>query len=214
MSHLDDCRKHRLKIREYQQFGIIYKATLITDGRSYIGQTIRSLKERTSEHSNRGRFYINYAIKKHGSENFNWEIIDYADSQDELDRKEANWIEHYRSNIKGFGFNLTCGGDHVVYNEATRLKISLSKMGIKNPMFGKKQSKETIKKRSASMKGMRNYTVKVKCVETGKIYDSMKEASYETGISPQQLYRVIRSGKKSKKYNLSFVKHGGGLSLT
>lgn len=77
---MDPRKKHRQKIREYSEFGIIYRATLTIDGRIYIGQTIRSLKERISEHINKDRFYFNKAIKKYGENNFNWDIIYKANS--------------------------------------------------------------------------------------------------------------------------------------
>ena len=38
-----------------------------------------------------------------------------------------------------------------------REKMRLSKLGFKNPMFGKKQSKELIKKRTEKFKGRNNW---------------------------------------------------------
>jgi group I intron endonuclease len=209
MSHLEDARKHRLKIREYSQFGIIYKAVLNSDGRVYVGQTTRSLKERISEHGHKDLFYFHNAIQKHGIENFTWEIIDYADSQEDLDRKEEKWISYHRSNVKGLGFNLTSGGDHAVFTEESIKKMSEKMVGIKNHRYGKKWSDSMRAKIGISRKGMQNRNIALKCVETNKVYKNMLEASKDTGISYHQVDRLLKSGKKSQKFGVSFVKHGG-----
>ena len=209
-------RRYRENIREYSQYGIIYKAVLKKDGRSYIGQTTRSLKERISEHGHKNRFYFNNAIQKYGMESFLWEIIDYADSQEDLDRKERLWIEHYKSNIKGNGFNLTSGGEHAVYSEDSIKKMSEAMTGEKNHRYGVSATEDTRKKMSASRIGKHpnNNGVKIKCVETGKIYGSILEAERETGISANTLFRMIKSGKKSRKYGVTYVRVGGISSRT
>lgn len=209
MSHLEDNRRYRLKIKEYPQFGIIYKAVLNSDGRTYVGQTTRSFKERISEHTHKGLFYFHYAIQKYGIENFTWEIIDYADSQEELDRKEEHWINYHRSNVKGFGFNLTAGGDHPTFSEDAIKKISEKMTGANNHRFGVKWSEATREKMSIGRKGMQNRNIALKCVETGTIYKNVKDAVAGTGISRHQLDRLLASGKKSRKFGLSFIKLGG-----
>ena len=54
------------------------------------------------------------ALKKYGLENFEWEIIDHADSDSEIREKEVYWINHYRTCISFSdcnGYNLTLGGE-------------------------------------------------------------------------------------------------------
>lgn len=58
---------------------IIYKATNILNGKSYIGLTTRDLNERKLEHLRHTyteNTYFHKAINKYGKENFIWEVID------------------------------------------------------------------------------------------------------------------------------------------
>ena len=74
---------------------LIYKATNIKNNKVYIGQTVKPLSYRISEHKHRfnntnshNKFYN--AIKKYGWDNFIWEIIEESDNwtKEELDQKE------------------------------------------------------------------------------------------------------------------------------
>src|SRR5690606_21303937 len=107
---------------------------------------------------------------KYGFNSFNWCVIDSAINKDELDDKEIFWIHFYRTHLNnnGFnkGYNMSIGGSGnkgIVMSEKTRKRMSESRMGKthaeevkakirasnkgkhageKNPMFGKKFSKE------------------------------------------------------------------------
>lgn len=94
---------------------LIYKATNIQNNKIYIGQTIKPLSHRISEHKCRAayadsntKFYN--AIKKYGWENFAWEVIEESNewTQDELNAKEQYYIELYDS-IQN-GYNTLIGG--------------------------------------------------------------------------------------------------------
>lgn len=97
-------------------YGIIYKATNIQNNKVYIGQTIRSLEERIYYHYYRAKneldithtHFIN-AIRKYGENSFQWEIIDTAENQDELNEKEKHWIQYYNSINEGY--NMCEGGN-------------------------------------------------------------------------------------------------------
>lgn len=94
---------------------IIYKVQNKITGKVYIGQTIKSLEHRKKQH-------IKYSEKKHtrflkalrlyGEIGFTWEIIDTAETKEELNEKEIYWINEYNSIETGY--NMVCGG----YNEA------------------------------------------------------------------------------------------------
>lgn len=110
---------------------IIYKATNKANGKIYIGQTIRSLEYRKSQHfrdaknNKRRTVYFHNAIYKYGEENFEFEIIDTAEIQEELDQKEIYWIKFYKSNKEEFGYNLDSGGKSGgIKSDSTRQKIS------------------------------------------------------------------------------------------
>lgn len=80
----------------------IYKITNIVNGKVYVGQTIqKNPKMRWYEHCACARSgkksYLYDSIRKYGVENFCWEIIDQAGTIEELNSKEAQWVEHYRN---------------------------------------------------------------------------------------------------------------------
>lgn len=97
-------------------YGIIYKATNLQNQKVYIGQTTQSLAERIYHHYYRAdnspeithTHFIN-AIRKYGKNNFEWEIIDRAETKDELDQKERYWIAFFDS--INTGYNIQAGGN-------------------------------------------------------------------------------------------------------
>lgn len=72
---------------------------------------------------------------------------------------------------------------------------------LRQANLGKKQSKETIQKRSVkiqqSMKGNKNGNKKVKCVETCYVFDSIKKAAEYVGISPGGITSVLKGRQRS-----------------
>ena len=99
---------------------IIYKTTNLINGKIYIGQSINN----DPKYLGSGVFLKN-AIEKHGKENFLKEVIDVADSVDELNEKEIYWIEKYNSTDKNIGYNLCSGGKGFkIYYGKTEEQIS------------------------------------------------------------------------------------------
>ena len=102
-------------------YGIIYKATNKINNKIYIGQTTTDLEQRIYVHIYRAEksleithtHFIN-AIRKYGKTNFIWEIIDDANSQEELNTKEQHWINYYNSIEEGY--NIQKGGQDGGYN--------------------------------------------------------------------------------------------------
>jgi group I intron endonuclease len=130
--------------------GVIYKITNITNNKVYIGQTIRGFLVRYLEHKNairRGKnrdYPIYESFIKYGFENFKFEIIDHAESIEELNNKEVNYISLYNSMVNGY--NLNEGGYNSIPTDETRLKMSKSRKG-------KKRTDEQKKRMSDSKKG-------------------------------------------------------------
>lgn len=102
-------------------YGIIYKATCSVNGKPYIGRTISTLPERKAKHKYDSKNPINKwafsnAIRKHGFESFDWEIVDnlgyFSDDHeelfDELEILEASYIDFFNSYSEGY--NSTTGG--------------------------------------------------------------------------------------------------------
>ena len=85
-------------------------ATNIINGKKYIGQTKRDFLIRQTEHLKaRDNYLFHVALRKYGSENFIWTILEEC-SNELLNEKETFWIEYYNSYNKGY--NQTKGGDN------------------------------------------------------------------------------------------------------
>ena len=88
----------------------IYKITNLLSGQSYIGQS-KNIEQRFKEHMYHNSSNIDIAIHELGVENFSFEILELC-TEDQLDIKEDYYIQLYKSNIDGFGYNLIHGGRH------------------------------------------------------------------------------------------------------
>jgi len=124
----------------------IYKITNKLNGKSYIGQTKRSIEQRWRRHINDAinntlDTHFARAIRKYGEKSFSVEEICSTESQDELNQLENYYIHKY--NCLEDGYNETdsicrCGGN--TYGSKTeeelniiKDKIRLTKLGGLNP---------------------------------------------------------------------------------
>lgn len=214
----------------------IYKVTNKINGKLYIGQTIQTIERRWRSHClNKRKVGISGAIKKYGAENFTIEVIDSASSRDELNAKEIFWIE-FLNTMSPNGYNLNSGGnDHVKISDETRERLRESMSGERAPWYGKHLTEETRKKLSESHKGKPGYwtnkrrdtetiakmrsnrigktvgathcqSMRVLCVETGVIYDSIGESARLCGISRTGVINALKGrAKTAGSYHWKYV---------
>lgn len=85
--------------------------TFIGNLKVYIGITSKGLSARWKEHLYSAEhdcpFKLHRAIRKYGKENFSVELIDFANSWEELTKKEQQYISEYNSLQDEFGYNMT-----------------------------------------------------------------------------------------------------------
>jgi len=203
----------------------IYKITNLINSKSYIGKT-NNLQLRWKSHRNeaklqRKKYPLYLAMNKYGIDNFSIEKIEELDDETFCFDREKYWIEYYRTNISKygnqFGYNLTEGGEGVsgyVYTIAQKEIRSVSKMGMKNPFFGRRHSvlskkqisnsrigkitlPETKEKISRALKGL------PKTVETRM---KMSASAFGKTKSPQHC-KNISSSKLGKSNNRPGEKH-------
>ena len=123
----------------YYKYMIIYKITNLINSKVYIGQTIRPLSHRWTQHLREVRDKLDYrlyrSIRKYGIENFKVEEIDGANNQTELNYKEWLWIMKTESYKPENGYNLKLGGAKGKASEETKKKTSetLKRIGHKPP---------------------------------------------------------------------------------
>ena len=156
---------------------IIYKITNIVNNKVYVGQTVKSVSIRRSEHVSEairrnGDGLLGKAIRKYGKEKFLIEPIDSASSKEELDRKEQEWIVKLNSHVSNGGYNLAIGG-----SSRAGWKEDPSKTAIR------------IAKRYKA----------VICLETREVFQSIKEAANKIGVSAGFMGKVVKGSKPSAK---------------
>lgn len=90
----------------------IYKITNNINKKVYIGQSIH-IFQRWKEHKRKfknGNSYLYKAMRCFGINNFTFDLVCECEKE-QLNRLEKEYIEHFKSNQKEYGYNLTNGGD-------------------------------------------------------------------------------------------------------
>lgn len=176
---------------------IIYRATNLVNNKIYIGQTKNSLQERIkihvkeSKNENTKRPFL-LSIKKHGIDNFLFEEIDRADSFDELDEKEINWIKFYNSTNKKIGYNILGGGqfNRIGTNEFGK-RIS---EGLKNSeKWQKLQNDETYKNKRKENFALHNKGKKFTKEHKEKIWEKNKNRILEFNKNCSKKWIIVDS---------------------
>lgn len=179
--------------------GIIYCYTNKITGKKYIGQTIHP-EQRKRNHlheavKNKTDYYFHRSIRKHGWENFEYEVLEETDN---LTERETFYIRHLNT-LWPNGYNEL--EEHIGIPESVRQKISKTKkekiakmtceerreltkkMCEKNT--GAKHSEETRKKQSEAMKKYLAENPRRKRIWTQEMKDkqsALLKEKYEQGI--------------------------------
>lgn len=196
---------------------------------------------RPTEAHGRSKLWKRIVSKNNG--NYEAEIIYSCKTEDEVNKKEIEFIKLYgRRDLKeGTLANMTDGGEGsigIIVSDTTRKKLSELSKGEKHFNFGKKLSEETCMKKSVSMKlssknlkgkklpdwwkdkisktkfGTNNpmfgkvspLAKQIIDIETGVEYPSIKEAAKSTSYQFQYISAMLK-GDKPNKTNLRY-KHG------
>lgn len=209
---------------------IVYKATNKINNKVYIGITTKTLEHRKRIHirdSKTKDTYFYRALRKYGENNFEWEIIDSAETMEELEELERYYINLYDSfNNKKKGYNSTSGGhnlyeitDEERHNRSKRAKGKNNPMyGVESPMKGKHFTEEHKSKISNALKksyrphvfgGSNPSAKKVINLDTKEIFETLTDASKKYGISRQMIGKVCNGHNKTAKgFRWAFIEDG------
>ena len=134
---------------------VIYLLLNKANSMIYVGQTIGRLHDRWVKHLSQARIgsmsAIAKAIRKHGGDNFLVLWIDSADSLEELNRLETEYIAAYQSIVPN-GYNLQPGGDNRRAHLTTIEKCRRASTG-KQPGLGWRPNAEQRKRLSDAVRG-------------------------------------------------------------
>ena len=151
---------------------LLYSATRIKTGQTYVGQTHRDFELRKSEHlsqSVRGCKRFHNAIQFHGPDEFIWNVlVEHIGSVEEADRLEIEYIDKLNAHVSRGGYNLTLGGQGVSgyrHPASSRKKIGDRFRGIPKSEEQRKKMGASI---SAARKGKKYGPRKFKDPEAAK----------------------------------------------
>jgi group I intron endonuclease len=133
----------------------VYQIKCIANSKIYIGSS-QNIEKRINHHfttlsrNKHKNPHLQSAYNKYGEDNFEWSVVEYC-SVDQLLIIEQKWMDTTLCYERNIGFNNTKKSDRPEgYKHTEENKKIMSK--IKK---GKKQSKETIKKRVDKLKGQK-----------------------------------------------------------
>jgi len=166
------------------------------------------------------------AILKYGWDSFSHEILFTDLTKEEAMAKEIELIACYKTNVvrygSGYGYNCTDGGEGRIggikydsprkgkhLSEETRKKMSEYwknyysdpnniKHGPETSGWGKHRSEEFKKMMSKRMSGGNHHSAKkVRCVETGEVFDTIKSAAESIGVAVSVIWGVCNGKRKT-----------------
>ena len=175
----------------------VYKTTNLVNGKEYFG--VHSTTNPDDGYLGTGT-NIKHAIKKYGRDNFNKVIVEICDTRQEALTLEKHIVnadiindDRYYNVAPGGGgrADYASGEAHYAYGthrtEDTKRKISETKQGEKNPMFG---STWTDKQRAAKV-GVPSKK-RMPCVLEGIEYDSFTSAALAYGVGKATISRWVK----------------------
>lgn len=127
------------------------------------------------------------AIIKYGWDNFDHKIIAKGLNKKDACKLEQELIRAYNTQDKRFGYNITNGGEFFKHTDESKLLMSKNKKGKALPPF----TEEHIRKIKANHRGGAEKK-KVRCVETGCIFDSINDAARCMGKSKKMISNCCR----------------------
>ena len=190
--------------------GYIYKVTKKLNNKIYVVKRQKSLWD---EHYFGSGQHIKRAIKKYGKENFIRELLDTAETIDELNQKECYWIEKLPARNPATGYNVGKGGEYTANNMKqiicletgqifSNIRAASKYLGLNTTSSINKALKNlnktacgyhwaylydiNLKEKLKEFKDTNilltiknsktNNKKKIKCIETGEIFNTIREA--------------------------------------
>lgn len=135
----------------------IYMLENVKNGKKYIGQTTKRIRDRLAHHYNRSDSpKIHNALRKYKKDGFKVVVLCECATKEELDKMEEHYINYYNTTDDKFGYNILPGG-HGTYGgwkqtQEVKNKLSKRMSGKNNPFYGKSHTQETKDKISKNRK--------------------------------------------------------------
>lgn len=171
------------------------------NGKVYIGITGQKLKYRWREGKGyKGCRAFNAAIKKYGWDTFEHMLLLDNLTKEEVEEKEIELIKKYKSNKKGYGYNISNGGSTIGSHSEETKKILSEKAKGRKSKNAKKVICENIVFENAN-KCADYYGVKVSTLKSWLEGMTMPKEWYDKGLRREDKkmsdYKIQRHKKKN-----------------
>lgn len=191
------------------------------DGKCYVGKST-NIPKRWKEHKallRKGHHHnkhLQCAWNCYGEDSFNFMVLEYANPE-ELGELEIAYISKHKAFGEN-GYNFTMGGDGGLLGmpktEETRHKISKANKGRQHTPEEKAKVSKALKGRTLSDEhrekiGLANKVSHVKsvlCVETGQVFNSLKEAGNYFNTDCSNIGHVCNGRQeKAKGFHFTYI---------
>lgn len=166
------------------QGGFIYKMTFPSN-HIYVGQSHFIEEDFHKKYWGSGR-RCKLAVVKYGKENIKKEILQRCDSQEDLDKAEAYWIEFLHARDKTIGYNLAKGGYQVAFfdglghTDESKQKISAASKADWKTNPKKQNSLDALKTNAEKTRGTKRPQISAKVKESlAKIKDTSEYKAHQ-----------------------------------
>ena len=160
------------------------------NGKKYVGITKNEKNLNRRWVNGKGYFrnkHFSDAIARYGWENFDHIVVAEGLTKEEACQLERELIRRYDTQNKEKGYNLTDGGEFFHHSEESRKLMSEHRKGKGLHEFSE-EHKRKIKEHHAG--GAKKK--KVRCVETGEIFDSINDAARAGGKNKKMVSNCCR----------------------
>lgn len=180
----------------------IYKWTHKESGKCYIGQSIQEPNQRRLEHISGSRYtkktyHFHNAIKKYGIDSFDWEVLDYTYTLEELNDLEEFYINKYNSINEGY--NIRQGGNNKLHSKESKKRMSEAQKAAHARRKTEGKDGGWVRKDGGPMKGKNcseEHKKKVGLANKGKLKGKTWEEIYGVeGAQKRRLAHKMRSKK-------------------
>jgi group I intron endonuclease len=178
---------------EIKKEKIIYLITNTVNGKKYIGKTEETLLRRKKRHiycANHGGKNILYrAMRKHGLDNFVFEIIYVCGDEENINQKEIYFIDFLNTKIPN-GYNMTNGGEGI-----TGLKRTLEhRKNLSRALAGRKILQSTRQKISTALTGRKLSIEHLQNIKqshsTVTFKEKIRNANLGRKLPPEQIEKI------------------------
>lgn len=185
----------------------VYLRTNKVNGMQYVGQT-KNYQVRNCQWNNLKTRYTNKYIdedrRKYGLDAFETSIIAFVKTKEQADDLETMCIKVLNT-IYPNGYNLESGGSCGKKHKETKQKMSEARKGKKHPIYGKKQSEETIRKKIEKLsRAVNQYDLEGNFI---KRWNSATEAARELGFDQGTIWKCCNKKRYFKTYKGSIWKY-------